>query len=98
MIEVESSIFPRFGEISDTVSQLQEDLAMQRDYCASVLREFGADSLQQVIARKTTPDVRMKENVIQPAGTSASTEAVESLSRRVQGMEACNHASMIKID
>ena len=52
---------------------------MQGDYCVLVLREHHADSLQQVIGRKTTLDMQMKENMIQPAGTSVSTEVVESL-------------------
>ena len=94
----ESFVIPRLGEIGGALSQLREDLVAQRDYCASVLRELRAVSMQQVMARNASPDVLVKEKAIQSAETSASTEAVESLTRQVQGMEVCNHTNMIKFD
>ena len=98
VIEKDTFAFPWLGEIGGTVSRSQEDLATQGGYCVSVLRELCASSLQQGIAKKASPDVLMKENVAQPAETSASTKVVESLSRQVQDMEECNSASIIRLD
>ena len=101
MIEEESLVASQLGAISDTVSQLQEDLAMHLEGLLRVgttrtlCRRFAAS---RCWCGRLPPDALPKENVVQPAETSASTEAVKSLFRRVQGMEVCNNASIVKID